>query len=498
MKLKLLILVSLLILTSTAYAQYTPNAVTIPAISGDMTAVNFREGPSTSTNVLGQVPMYRNIYINGETESFYSGAAICSDSTEQAGFVSKSYVKPFEELGTAYTSNTNDKYNMANIDVYQYPLSTSKKTQSLEPGTNVNLLVKSDNWYYCEFKGKYGFIHKSNLTEGWLPSQELSKSRIEEADKLMQGAYVFAVNEHKALSMGKTVEVEQPLIIHNGSTMMPLKSTSIFCDAKTSWDDTQKTATLILGNKTLKVKNGSDIMYCDGTETKMSAPAFIKDGRLHVPIRAITNAVGLKIYYFGNNLPFVATSAELDYPTARHILDSALTKIKLGYNALAWPVPSSSGLSSSFGDGRGHKAIDITAEKGTKVIAAASGVITEVFTGCTHDYPKSEACCGGGYGNYVVIAHTDKINGQTAQTRYSHLTKTDATTGQRVKAGDIVGYVGCTGRSTGDHLDFELSLDGVKTDPAQYISVPDDIYDSGNNGLYTKPYIDKLKALREQ
>ena len=85
------------------------------------------------------------------------------------------------------------------------------------------------------------------------------------------------------------------------------------------------------------------------------------------------------------------------------------------------------------------------------------------------------------------------IEGQSAQIRYSHLSAVRVNVGDEVKAGDILGEMGCTGYSTGVHLDFELSLDGVKTDPGKYLQIPQGVYDSGNSPQYTQSYINSLK-----
>ncbi|MBQ8526400.1 MAG: peptidoglycan DD-metalloendopeptidase family protein [Clostridia bacterium] len=495
MKIKyiLFIIIALLLTGTTAYADTVPNAITFPTVIDDMTVVNLREGPSTGTEKLGSVEMYSNIYVNGEAEAFYSAAAKCTDNGTRGGFISKDYVKLFENLGTAYVaSTTDDKYNMSYISVHRYPFASSEKTDKLTPGTNLNLLLHTEGWYYCEYNGKYGFVQTTYVQAGWMPAVSLTEAEALSADKSGANAVLFAANDRTVIINGEATEVEQPVISYYNTTMMPVKNISIFWNGNVNWNDSEKCATAIVRGKTLKIKNDSDIISVDGADIKMTAKAFIRDSRLYVPIRAVTDALGIKIYYFGQGVPFIASSDELDYPKAKYILDKFSKKFDHSSALLAWPVPSSSGLSSSFGDGRGHKAIDITAEKGAPVVASGSGVITEVFTGCTHDYPKSESCCGGGYGNYVVITHGHTIEGHQVKTRYSHLSRTDAAVGQLVSTGDVVGYIGCTGHSTGDHLDFELSLDDVKTDPAPYISVPENLYDSGNNPLYTQPYIDKL------
>ncbi|MBU6321541.1 M23 family metallopeptidase, partial [Patescibacteria group bacterium] len=90
----------------------------------------------------------------------------------------------------------------------------------------------------------------------------------------------------------------------------------------------------------------------------------------------------------------------------------------------------------------GWNAVDIAAPKGTPIRAAAAGVVTVA---------RSNGAWNGGYGNYVVITHA---NG--TQTLYAHMTHAIVTSGQEVNAGQVIGYVGATGKATGPHLHFEV------------------------------------------
>lgn len=89
----------------------------------------------------------------------------------------------------------------------------------------------------------------------------------------------------------------------------------------------------------------------------------------------------------------------------------------------------------------GYNAVDIAAPSGTPIIAAASGIVII----------SRDSGWNGGYGDYVVVAHD---NG--TQTLYSHMSRVVAKIGQVVSQGEVIGYVGSTGRSTGSHLHFEV------------------------------------------
>lgn len=133
-----------------------------------------------------------------------------------------------------------------------------------------------------------------------------------------------------------------------------------------------------------------------------------------------------------------------------------------------WPAPASYTISSGFGTrwGSRHAGIDIAnGVQGTSAVAAKSGTVIKVVSGCTHNYPKHSSCgCGGGYGNYVVISHGDGTS-----TLYGHLASVSVSSGQSVSAGQVVGVIGSTGFSTGYHLHFEIRVNGVAVDPTKYL-----------------------------
>ena len=131
-----------------------------------------------------------------------------------------------------------------------------------------------------------------------------------------------------------------------------------------------------------------------------------------------------------------------------------------------WPVPGHTALSSVFGEDRGsygHGAIDISdgSIMGATVVAADSGTVVVSNNSCTHNWGKSGSCgCGGGYGNYVWIDH-----GNGKCTIYGHLTRAVVSQGSYVSKGQVIGYVGSTGWSSGPHLHFECRINGTKYDP---------------------------------
>lgn len=109
------------------------------------------------------------------------------------------------------------------------------------------------------------------------------------------------------------------------------------------------------------------------------------------------------------------------------------------------PVPT--GRKTQGLHGPGHRGIDIGAPTGTPIYASASGTVIIVKSGCV----VGRKLCGGGYGNMAIIQHP---NG--TKTLYGHMSKLNSNSGDQVSRGQVIGYVGSTGLSTGPHLHFEV------------------------------------------
>ena len=119
---------------------------------------------------------------------------------------------------------------------------------------------------------------------------------------------------------------------------------------------------------------------------------------------------------------------------------------------LCWPLPGHTYISCHFGEvdafgNAGHRGTDIPAPEGTPILAAHSGTV--LVSGWNDSY-----------GNQVLLD-----SGTGLSTRYAHMTAFIVTSGQTVTAGQTLGYVGSTGDSTGNHLHFEVMLNGGLTDP---------------------------------
>ncbi len=141
----------------------------------------------------------------------------------------------------------------------------------------------------------------------------------------------------------------------------------------------------------------------------------------------------------------------------------APTQIDAG-DGWTWPIPGCYTITGGFGEGRSyesHGGTDIAASIGTPIYAANSGTVINSSNDCYHSSAGVGACNhGGGYGNHVWIQHD---NGY--QTIYGHMINTVVSTGEYVSKGQLIGYSGSTGWSTGPHLHFELRINGVRSNP---------------------------------
>ncbi len=117
-------------------------------------------------------------------------------------------------------------------------------------------------------------------------------------------------------------------------------------------------------------------------------------------------------------------------------------RLSSGYGMRTHPV---------LGGRRQHKGIDLAGAIGTPVHAAADGIVSRA------DWFSS-------YGLYISLEH-----GGAMQTRYGHMSRLNVAAGQRVHKGDVIGYIGTTGRSTGPHLHYEVRLNGEAVNPVPYL-----------------------------
>jgi murein DD-endopeptidase MepM/ murein hydrolase activator NlpD len=129
-------------------------------------------------------------------------------------------------------------------------------------------------------------------------------------------------------------------------------------------------------------------------------------------------------------------------PAIQPVSNKDLTRVASGFGYRIDPIYKTVKL---------HAGLDFAAPQGTPIYATANGTIT--VAGNT----------GNGYGNHVVINH-----GYGYETLYGHMVKVKARAGQQIKRGEVIGYVGSTGKSTGPHCHYEVHKNGQKIDPVYF------------------------------
>lgn len=129
-------------------------------------------------------------------------------------------------------------------------------------------------------------------------------------------------------------------------------------------------------------------------------------------------------------------------PAIQPVSNRDLNRIASGFGMRIDPV---------YGTPKMHKGLDFTAPQGTPIYATGNGVVT------TSGYSAE------GYGNHVEINH-----GYGYETLYGHMIKIKVRNGQRVKRGEVIGWVGSTGKSTGPHCHYEVHVNGGEVDPVYF------------------------------
>lgn len=136
-------------------------------------------------------------------------------------------------------------------------------------------------------------------------------------------------------------------------------------------------------------------------------------------------------------------------------LASIRTSGTTGVGGVPSGMPVSARLTSGFGwrahpirgGMRAHAGVDLAAPYGSPIVATGNGVV-------------GAAGWSGGYGLLVAISHGDGV-----QTRYGHMSRLAVAPGQQVSRGEVIGYVGSTGQSTGPHVHYEVRVNGAAIDP---------------------------------
>lgn len=200
-------------------------------------------------------------------------------------------------------------------------------------------------------------------------------------------------------------------------------------EVETSALNVGRRALLVKGERGEKVSN-FEVTYIDGIEQSRKVLSST------VTKNPVVETIGVGTY-----------TAQPDYP------DTVYFGQPLGGSGqMGWPV-NGGWISDTFISDRNHKGLDIAAPEGTEIYAAEEGEVV------------SAGWNSGGYGNVVMIEHPDGY-----ATVYAHMTMVYAIEGQYVTKGQLIGFVGSTGNSTGPHCHFEVRYQGICLDPTAFMN----------------------------
>lgn len=191
-------------------------------------------------------------------------------------------------------------------------------------------------------------------------------------------------------------------------------------------------AVLVKGERGEKVSN-LEVTYIDGIEQSRKVLSST------VTKNPVVETIGIGTY-----------SAQPDYPETVYFGQPLA-----GSGQMGWPV-NGGWISDTFISDRNHKGLDIAAPEGTEIYASEEGEVV------------SAGWNSGGYGNVVMIEHPDGY-----ATVYAHMVMVYALEGQYVTKGQLIGFVGSTGNSTGPHCHFEVRYQGICLDPAAFLNTVD-------------------------
>lgn len=182
-------------------------------------------------------------------------------------------------------------------------------------------------------------------------------------------------------------------------------------------------------------------------QNELSKVSVMTDEELGKDIAQLLNNIAARITYQQQSYitieKLISNQGEklASIPAIQPVSNKELTKIASGFGYRIHPI---------YGIAKMHYGLDFTAPQGTPIYATGNGVITT-------------AAFGSGTGNQVIINH-----GYGYETVYMHMARIKVTTGQKVKRGEVIGWVGSTGASTGPHCHYEVHINGTAVDPVYF------------------------------
>lgn len=265
--------------------------------------------------------------------------------------------------------------------------------------------------------------------------------------------------------VGHPIDIVQPewkpFTDQNGRAQFPIRFIAETLGYQVDWDGTSRKVTLSKDGHTVVMYVGKRTYYADGVAKQMDTEPFLQANRTFVPLRFVAEGLGYEVEWKEKHrFVYIKHKRYAQKVAARGIAHSpAMLPVAGG----AWPLPPEfRTVTSKFGyrvhpfTGKPsfHEGIDIEAPEGTPVYSAWAGVVVA-------------AGWDNALGNYIVVASSGGIRAV-----YGHLSRITIEPGGKVGVGQVIGYVGSTGWSTGPHLHFQVEINGTPCDPLEWLGVP--------------------------
>ena len=344
------------------------------------------------------------------------------------------------------------------LNVRKSPGTQNAVINVIYKGDSVEIVRTENGWHRILLgRNKYGWVSSEYIR---IPSATVKKTDPETAVNLKSAAKsirtVTVTGSYTNFIKGPGTGYGVIQRLHNGTTGELLEEKGSWCrirlsDAKTGW----------VINKYVKVSGSKD------SAESVSKNGNAKTGKIIVSastvnVRNSPSTSGKKICSIRKNEVYsyseikdgwyklVTPSGESGYVSGKYVKNFKSYAVD-GGGSYIWPTQTATRLTTRFGVGN-HKGIDIAAPGGSQIIAVADGTV------CNVTYNPD------GFGHLIVIKQNDGIKAY-----YGHMMKeTFLKKGDKVKAGDTIGVVGSTGKSTGNHLHLEFRKGDERIDPLTY------------------------------
>jgi uncharacterized protein YgiM (DUF1202 family) len=391
----------------------------------DAASLNVRSEPTTASKILGSLLNKTSISVLGQTGNWYK-----IQYNNQEAYVHKSYVSFSSTQGTQqYIVNTDT------LNVRSQPSIQSSILGLLRNGQIITVQSEQNGWAKISYNGQTAYVSKDFVSPISQPLVEGSST--------VQGGQQYTVNTNM-LNVRSQPSVHSPILglLRNGQIITVQSEQNgwakISYNGQTAYvsKDFVSPASQPSGKENSVKPLSSSTYYVDCTSLRMRTGP----GTNYQILKVLGNRQQIEVIGETGDWYKVRSSSIEGFVSKQYVKPlqgSSQTTSSFIFPAAAGHVSSPFGMRS----GGMHYGVDLAASGNVQIYAAAAGTVSRSY------YSSS-------YGNVVFITH--KINGQLYTTVYAHMKNRAVKEGDTVRQGQLIGYMGNTGDSDGQHLHFEL------------------------------------------